>query len=62
MALIPCDLKASCQQTDHLSQHLPLIFLISSMRRKLSEDADKNIGFRLIQEEEIHRKLEAINI
>lgn len=47
MAQIPCDLKASCQQTDHLSQHLPLIFFISSMRRKLSEDADKNIGFRL---------------
>ena len=46
MALIPCALKASCQQTDHLSQHLPLIFFISS-RRKLSEDADKNMDFRL---------------
>lgn len=47
MAVIPCALKASCQQTDHLSQHLPLIFFISSIRRKLSEDADKNMGFRL---------------
>ena len=45
MPLIPCDLKANCQQTDHPRQHLAVIFFISRIRRKLSEDADKNMGF-----------------
>lgn len=41
-----CDLKANCQQPDNLSWHSHLISFIFRIRRKLSEDADKNMGFQ----------------